>query len=347
MTTSDELEIKMSEGCIGWMHNHRVSFAVSTYQIGKLLTIGHSSEGRFSVFERTFDRCMGMCTTQDGNGFYMSCKNQIWRFENILKEGQMVNGHDKVFMPQSSSTTGDCDIHDLAVDDDGRLIFANTLFNCLATTSETNSFKPYWQPSFIDQLIPEDQCHLNGLCMRDGKPAYATAVSCSNQTDGWRQHRKDGGIVLDVVSNTVIASGLSMPHSPRWHQDQLWICNSGTGEFGTIDLATRKFAPLTFCPGFMRGLDFHDNFAIIGISKPRDNKSFVGLDLDSALIESNQTSQCGVLIVDLRSHEIIHRITFDGLIDELYDVICIENCTNPMLIGLKGEEINHTISIEA
>ena len=74
MTTSDELEIKMSEGCIGWMHNHRVSFAVSTYQIGKLLTIGHSSEGRFSVFERTFDRCMGMCTTQDGNGFYMSCK---------------------------------------------------------------------------------------------------------------------------------------------------------------------------------------------------------------------------------------------------------------------------------
>ena len=44
MTTSDELEIKMSEGCIGWMHNHRVSFAVSTYQIGKLLTIGHSSE---------------------------------------------------------------------------------------------------------------------------------------------------------------------------------------------------------------------------------------------------------------------------------------------------------------
>ena len=210
----------------------------------------------------------------------------------------------------------DCDSHDLAVNDDGRLIFVNTLFNCLATTSETNSFKPYWQPSFIDQLIPEDQCHLNGLCMRDGKPAYATAVSCSNQTDGWRQHRKDGGIVLDVVSNTVIASGLSMPHSPRWHQDQLWICNSGTGEFGTVDLATGKFAPLTFCPGFMRELDFHDNFAIIGISKPRDNKSFVGLDLDSALIESNQTSQCGVLIVDLRSHEIIHRITFDGLIDD-------------------------------
>ena len=97
----------------------------------------------------------------------------------------------------------------------------------------------------------------------------------------------------------------------------------------------------------MRGLDFHDNFAIIGISKPRDNKSFVGLDLDSALIENNQTSQCGVLIVDLKSHEIIHSIAFDGLIDELYDVICIENCANPMLIGLKGEEINHTISIEA
>ena len=28
----------MSEGCVDWMHNHRISLAVSTYQIGKLLT---------------------------------------------------------------------------------------------------------------------------------------------------------------------------------------------------------------------------------------------------------------------------------------------------------------------
>jgi hypothetical protein len=32
-------------------------------------------------------------------------------------------------------TTGDLDIHDIAVDGDRRVIFVNTLFSCLATVS--------------------------------------------------------------------------------------------------------------------------------------------------------------------------------------------------------------------
>ncbi len=45
-------------------------------------------------------------------------------------------------MPQVGYTTGDLDIHDLAVDADGRLVFVNTLFGCLARLSETHSFRP-------------------------------------------------------------------------------------------------------------------------------------------------------------------------------------------------------------
>jgi hypothetical protein len=33
--------------------------------------------------------------------------------------------------------------------------------------------------------------------MRDGAPAYVTAVGCSNTYDGWRDQLADGGIVLD------------------------------------------------------------------------------------------------------------------------------------------------------
>ena len=38
------------------------------------------------------------------------------------------------------------DIHDIAVDADGRVVFSNTLFNCLATTDPDYSFRPLWTP---------------------------------------------------------------------------------------------------------------------------------------------------------------------------------------------------------
>ena len=52
----------------------------------------------------------------------------------------------------------------------------------------------------------------------------------SDVVDGWREHRAGGGIVMDVLSNTIVAGGLSMPHSPRWHQGKLWLLSSGTGD---------------------------------------------------------------------------------------------------------------------
>lgn len=64
---------------------------------------------------------------------------------------------------------------------------------------------------------------------------YVTAVSQSNVADGWSDRRHDGGRVIDIDSNDVIASGLSMPHSPRVYRDKLWLLNSGTGHFGFID----------------------------------------------------------------------------------------------------------------
>ena len=81
---------------------------------------------------------------------------------------------------------------------DGKPVFINTLFSCLATVSDTHSFKPLWQPSFISDLQPEDRCHLNGLAMKDGAPAYVTAISTTNVNEGWREHRQSGGVVIDI-----------------------------------------------------------------------------------------------------------------------------------------------------
>ena len=214
---------------LGWQEQ-RLSLAFTTYQAAKLFLVGLQPNDRLSLYKRTIPRCMGM--TAHGNSLWVSSLWQLWRFENILERGQSQDGFDRVYVPEVGYVTGDIDMHDMAVDRDGRLVFVNTLFACLATVSETHSFWPLWKPPFVSRLAAEDRCHLNGLAMRDGVPAYATAVSEGDVADGWRDFRRDGGVVIDVAAGEIVLRGLSMPHSPRWYRGRLWLHNSGTGEFG-------------------------------------------------------------------------------------------------------------------
>ncbi|WP_394808865.1 TIGR03032 family protein [Nitrosomonas sp.] len=338
------LEISSSRQLLSWLAEQQLSIALTTYQVGKLYFIGLKPDNGLSVFERSFNRCMGLCATP--NGLYMSSLYQVWRFENVFEPEQNQDGFDRLYVPQVGYTTGDLDIHDMAVDRDGRLVFVNTLFGCLATLSETHSFKPLWQPPFISKLAAEDRCHLNGLAMKDGQPGYVTAVSQSDVADGWREHRTNGGIVIDAIRNDIVCTGLSMPHSPRWYNDKLWLLNSGTGDFGYVDLATGRFESVCFCPGYMRGLSFHGHFALIGLSKPRHNKTFSGLALDDNLKSRNAEARCGVQIIDLRTGDIVHWLRMEGVIDELYDVITLPHARRPMALGFKTDEIRRVLSIE-
>ena len=113
--------------------------------------------------------------------------------------------------------TGDVNTHDLALDGDGRDIWVNTRFGCLACHwCPTVSFVPRWWPPFLAGPDPGDRCHLNGLAVRDGRPYAVTCVSPVDSVDAWRDGRRDRGVVIDVASGEIIADGLSMPHSPRW-----------------------------------------------------------------------------------------------------------------------------------
>lgn len=338
------LEISTSRQFTAWLNEQNISLAFTTYQIGKLYFIGLKPDQSLSVFERNFNRCMGLCTT--ANGLYMSSLYQVWRFENIFEPGQQQDGYDRLYVPQLGYTTGDLDIHDMAVDKDGKLVFVNTLFACLATLSDTHSFTPLWRPPFISRLAAEDRCHLNGLAMQDGEAAYVTAVSQSDAADGWRDHRGDGGIVIDVRSNEIVCSGLSMPHSPRWYKDKLWVCNSGTGDFGYVDFDTKQFVSLCFCPGYLRGVSFHGDFALVGLSKPRHNKTFSGLALEEKLKERHVEPRCGVQVIDLRTGDIVHWLRIDGMVEELYDVVALPGIRSPMALGFKTDEIRRVISID-
>ena len=219
--TPPQLELMGSRNLVKWMYDNTVSFAFTTYQGGKVFFIGVNPSGKLSVFERTFPRCMGM--VRHKNEIHMSSLAHIWRFKDVLQAGQNHEGYDRCFVPLESRTTGDIDVHDMVVKDDGELNFVCTLFNCVAKVSDQYSFEPVWKPDFISRLAPEDRCHLNGLTLRDGELGYATAVSETDVVDAWRDRRQDGGIVIDIQKNEVICRGLSMPHSPRYHQGKLSV----------------------------------------------------------------------------------------------------------------------------
>ena len=366
-TATPTFEINASRQFTSWLASQNLSLVFTTYQAGKVFFIGLRQNGELSVFERTFERCMGLYA--HNSSLYMSSLYQLWRLENALEPGQIADGYDAVYVPQVGYITGDLDIHDVVLVEpaqppklggdqqvepqvpslnNGRLggvVFVNTLFSCLATISETKSFVPFWKPPFISKLAAEDRCHLNGLAMRDGQPRYVTAVSQSDVADGWRDKRKDGGCVMDISSNQAIATGLSMPHSPRWYKDKLWLLNSGRGEFGYLDLERGVFEAVAFCPGYLRGLSFCGDFAVVGISKPRHNKTFSGLALDEQLQAKQAQARCGLLVIDLRSGDIVHSLRIEGVVEELYDVQVLPGVRRPMAIGLKTDEIRRVISI--
>ncbi|KQP65243.1 hypothetical protein ASF41_22000 [Methylobacterium sp. Leaf111] len=329
-----------------WLATQRTSLAFTTYQAGKLFLIGLRPDGRLGVFERSFARCMGLAVSQDSRSLLLATRNQIVRFDTVLAPGETADGRDALYAPHACWITGDLDAHDIGFGVGGRPVFANTLFSCLAAVSDGHSFRPLWRPSFVSRLAPEDRCHLNGMALKDGVPTHVTVVAPSDVSDGWREGRAGAGQLISVETGEAVLSGLSMPHSPRWHDGRLWLLNSGRGELGYWDEVGGRFEAVAFCPGYARGLSFLGPYALVGLSLARENRTFQGLPLDAALASRGAQARCGLLVIDTRSGDTVEWLRIEGVVRELFDVAALPGVVHPGLIGLKGEEINRVLSIE-
>ncbi len=334
--------LMMSHHFADWLARCDVGLALTTYQRGRLMFIGRKPDGRIRAHERIVEQCQGLWT--DGTSLWVSGLWSLIRFQNALAPQQLTeSGADRLFAPRETRITGRIDCHDINTET-GRVLFVNTAWNCIATISDTASFRPVWRPPFISRLIGEDRCHLNGMALKDGSLFVATAVSRSDVADGWRDRRQSGGVVIDIASGELAATGLSMPHSPRWYRGRLWLLNSGTGEFGTIDLANGTFCPVAFCPGYARGLSFAGPYAIIGLSRPRHNATFDGLALDARLRDRDTEARAGLLVVDLESGTTVEWLRFEHTIEELYDVAVLPDVKQAEAIGFRGDGIeNHVL----
>jgi uncharacterized protein (TIGR03032 family) len=184
------------------------------------------------------------------------------------------------------------------------------------------------------------------MALENGVPRFVTAVSQSDVADGWRDKRRDGGIVVDVSSSGILARGLSMPHSPRLHDGRLWLLNSGAGEFGFVDMKSGSFESIAFCPGYARGMAITGGHAIIGLSLARENRTFQGLPLDEALSAHNAEPRCGLIVVDLQTGNTVAWLRIEGVVRELYDVAFLPGIRKPSALGFMTDEIQRMISID-
>lgn len=307
------------------LHDLGISLLVTTYQAGRVYTI--TSDGKdVALAGRNYSRAMG-CFVHP-RGLLLATQNTILSFTRapqLLPRYFAEEKHDDLYLTQFAHQTGDISAHDVVLMD-GKIVVVSSLFNCLVTMSPDHSFIPIWKPYFISALVAEDRCHLNGVALVNGKPRYVTCLGDTDKAGTWREHKATGGLVMDVNTNQIICRGLSMPHSPRVHEGDLWVLSSGTGELGIVN--SMGFQPMITLEGFLRGLAFAGPYAFIGLSKIREKKTFGGLPVE----EKVKDLRCSVEIVNLQTGLWEGALRFQGDVEELYDVQVVAT-RNPLITG--------------
>jgi uncharacterized protein (TIGR03032 family) len=179
--------------------------------------------------------------------------------------------------------------------------------------------------------------------MVNGKPKFVTALSQTDTAFGWRESKGTSGLIVDIEADRIVVDGLSMPHSPRWYQDQLWVLESGKGALCRIDLDSGQVDTIATLPGFTRGLAFIGKYALIGLSQVRETV-FKNLPVT----ETKQERNAGVWIVDTTTGETVGILKFDGVVSEVFDVSVIPNSKTATVIGHSElTSFSYTLSPEA
>jgi uncharacterized protein (TIGR03032 family) len=316
-----------------------ISLLVSTYQAGKLIVV-RAKAGELNTHFRNFFSPMGVVYQAETGRLAIGAKHEVWEFRNqpdVAPKLEPKGECDAAFLPRKTHHSGDIRIHEIGYIG-SELWAVNTRFSCLCTFDADNSFVPRWRPKFVSALSPEDRCHLNGMAIVDGRVKYVTCLGATDTGGGWRENKRDGGMLIDVESGETLLQGLSMPHSPRLHAGHLWVLESGYGTISTADVKTGKTQIVAKLPGFTRGFDFFGPFAFIGLSQVRESAVFSGIPLVEQMSESERT--CGVYVVDIRTGGIVAFLRFEGIVQEIFAVTVLPGLRFPDIVNEPGETLD-------
>ena len=174
-------------------------------------------------------------------------------------------------------------------------------------------FEYAWWPRCAETtsgvLIQQNHLQLNSIAAGPslaGSYFSASTDRISSRRPGHANFPVDRrGVVFSGATREPIAYGLTRPHSARLRERQVWVLNSGYGQYGRIDAGA--FHEVATLPGWTRGLVFHKRIAFVGTSRvlPRFRQYAPGLSLDRAT--------CGVHAIDVESGRVLGSLTWpDG-----------------------------------
>jgi uncharacterized protein (TIGR03032 family) len=119
-----------------------------------------------------------------------------------------------------------------------------------------------------------------------------------------------------------------MPPSPRWYRDRVWFLESGYGTLSWYDPTTAQSGRLAQLPGFTRGLDFVDRYALVGLSQVRETNTFDGIPITA----DGSPRRSGVWIIDLETGATAGLLRFSDAVEEIFAVRVMPGLTFPSLL---------------
>ncbi len=274
------------------------------------------TDGQPTLAACLLPRSMGLAFS--GNRLAIATTRELMIFANAktLAPGypRKPDHYDAMFVPRMSYYTAYCDLHDMAFDKN-IVLAVNTRFSCISVIDGYFNFTPLWQPPFVTELTGDDRCHLNGMAFHDGKVRYATALGKSNEPYGWREGMATGGILMEVPSGRIVTEGLSMPHSPRVIDGDLYVLEGGRGLVLRVDPVCGERQVVAKLPGFTHGLAGYRGILFVGLSELREKRGPQGLP-----IEDEGDLVAGVAAVEAKSGRLLGILEFITGVEEIFDL---------------------------
>ncbi|MEM7037577.1 MAG: TIGR03032 family protein [Bacteroidota bacterium] len=341
----DPFSISYSSAVPRILQELKCTVAISTYSAGKVVILSSVDGEIVGQLPRHFKKPMGIAVAD--RRLAIATLRSVHTFANSPKLAPKYPlspaTYDGLYMPRATYYSGLLDLHDLDFGHDS-LYAVNTGFSCLCKIDDEYSFRPYWQPHFISELLPQDRCHLNGMAMENGKPAYVTALSATDYPEGWREDIANSGIIMSVERNEILFEGLAMPHSPRLLGDKLYFLQSANGTVMCANLSSGSLQTIAEIPAFLRGLSIHGGYLFIGMSKIRKtSQSFKKLPL------RDRANEAGFYILNAATGALEGQLIYETSVDEIYDVQVIPGMMRPGLVphhndvheqSIAGPELN-------
>ncbi|MFT5640204.1 MAG: hypothetical protein ACI9A7_000301 [Cyclobacteriaceae bacterium] len=325
------------------LHKIKSTLIYSTYQAGKVIMISSLNGESIVKYAKNFKRPMGIAVSEDSSTLAIASKSEIGIFSAnpVLAASypEQPKKYSHLYIPQSKFNTGIVDTHEIAWADK-ELLITNTAFSCISKMSHRHHFEEYWKPSFIQDLAPEDRCHLNGVAFVDKKPKYVTMFAESNEPKGWRSLPYNSGILMDVDTGEILLRGLALPHSPVFHNGNVYFLLSGTGDVMCYNVEKKEANRLSHFNAFVRGMEVIGDLIFLGMSKIRKDSQFF-----SQLPITPEESFCGIRVIDRLTGKELGGLTYTERIEEIFAVKIAKGVVSPAILTERDELYDKCISL--